>query len=81
MLAYFEGGFRQITNNKRPINEPADLKGIKMRTPNSALRIKMFNQYGANAAALPYPELYSALSVKRSNPRGCSEAVHSRGLY
>ena len=41
VLAYFEGGFRQITNNKRPIVEPADLKGIKMRTPNSALRIKM----------------------------------------
>jgi TRAP-type transport system periplasmic protein len=63
VLAYFEGGFRQITNNKRPINEPADLKGIKMRTPSSALRIKMFNQYGANAAALPYPELYSALQM------------------
>jgi tripartite ATP-independent transporter DctP family solute receptor len=63
VLAYFEGGFRQVTNNKRPINEPADLKGVKMRTPSSALRIKMFNHYGANAAALPYPELYSALQM------------------
>jgi tripartite ATP-independent transporter DctP family solute receptor len=63
VLAYFEGGFRQITNNKRPIVEPADLKGVKMRTPSSALRIKMFNHYGANAAALPYPELYSALQM------------------
>jgi len=63
VLAYMEGGFRQITNNKRPIYTPDDLKGIKMRTPSSQLRMKIFNTYGANAAALPYPELYSALQM------------------
>lgn len=63
ILAYMEGGFRQITNNKRPIYTPADLKGIKMRTPSSQLRIRIFNTYGANSAALPYPELYSALQM------------------
>ncbi len=64
VLAYFEGGFRQITNNVRPIMKPEDLKGIKMRTPASALRIKIFKQYGANASALPYPELYPAHQTK-----------------
>jgi tripartite ATP-independent transporter DctP family solute receptor len=63
VLAYFEGGFRQITNNKRPIYKPSDLKGVKMRTPGSSLRIKTFNHYGANASALPYAELYSALQM------------------
>ena len=63
VLSYFEGGFRQITNNVRPIYTPEDLKGIKMRTPSSQLRIKIFNTYGANASALPYPELYSALQM------------------
>ena len=63
ILAYMEGGFRQITINKRPIYTPADLKGIKMRTPSSQLRIRIFNTYGANSAALPYPELYSALQM------------------
>ena len=63
VLSYMEGGFRQITNNKRPINTPNDLKGIKMRTPSSQLRIKIFNSYGANASPLPYPELYSALQM------------------
>ena len=63
VLSYMEGGFRQITNNKRPINTPNVLKGIKMRTPSSQLRIKIFNSYGANASPLPYPELYSALQM------------------
>lgn len=63
-IAFLEGGFRQITNNVRPIITPADLKGVKMRTPGSALRIKVFNHYGANASPLPFSELYSALQTK-----------------
>jgi len=61
VLGFMEGGFRQITNNVRPIVTPADLKGVKMRTPGSKLRIKIFNTYGANASPLPFKELYTAL--------------------
>lgn len=60
-LALWENGFRQITNNVRPIVKPSDLKGLKMRTPSDPLRVKIFDTYGANASALPYKELYSAL--------------------
>ncbi|QIE45515.1 TRAP transporter substrate-binding protein [Pseudohalocynthiibacter aestuariivivens] len=63
VVAFLEGGFRQITNNVRPIVTPADLDGVKMRTPGSALRIKIFNHYGANASPLPFSELYSALQT------------------
>ena len=63
-LAYMEGGFRHITNNIRPIVTPADLKGVKLRTPGSKLRILTFNTYGANASPLPFKELYTALSTK-----------------
>lgn len=63
VLGYYEGGFRQITNNVRPIVTPEDLRGVKMRTPGSQLRIKIFNLYGANASPLPYAELYSALQT------------------
>jgi tripartite ATP-independent transporter DctP family solute receptor len=63
VLGFMEGGFRQITNNVRPIFKPADLKGIKMRTPSSKLRIKIFNTYGANASPLPFKELYTALQT------------------
>lgn len=62
-VAFLEGGFRQITNNVHPITVPADLQGVKMRTPGSALRIKIFNHYGANASPLPFNELYSALQT------------------
>ena len=62
-LGFWEGGFRHITNNVRPINTPSDLKGVKMRTPGSKIRIKIFTTYGANASALPFPELYSALQM------------------
>lgn len=63
VVSFMEGGFRQITNNVRPIVTPADLDGIKMRTPESNLRIKIFNTYGANASPLPFSELYSALQT------------------
>ena len=63
VLAFLEGGFRQITNNVRPIYKPSDLKGIKMRTPGSKLRIAIFNHYGANASPLPFAELYTALQT------------------
>lgn len=64
VLAYLEGGFRHISNNKRPIVTPADLKGVKIRTPGDKLRISTFNMYGANASPLPFEELYTALSTK-----------------
>lgn len=63
VLGFLEGGFRQITNNKRPVVKPSDLKGVKMRTPSSKLRIKVFNTYGANASPLPFKELYTALQT------------------
>jgi tripartite ATP-independent transporter DctP family solute receptor len=63
VIGLMEGGFRQITNNVRPIVTPADLKGVKMRTPGSKLRIAIFNHYGANASPLPFAELYTALQT------------------
>ncbi|MEK7820600.1 MAG: TRAP transporter substrate-binding protein, partial [Pseudomonadota bacterium] len=42
LLAVWENGFRQITNNERPIVNPEDLKGIKLRVPEGKWRVKMF---------------------------------------
>ncbi len=63
VLGFYEGGFRHITNNRGPIVDPEDLEGVKIRTPNSRLRVDIFNHYGASATPLPYPELYSALQT------------------
>ncbi|HEX6008109.1 MAG TPA: TRAP transporter substrate-binding protein, partial [Burkholderiales bacterium] len=48
VLAFWENGFRHITNNVRPIVRPEDLKGIKLRVPGGVWRVKMFQAYGAN---------------------------------
>lgn len=58
-----ENGFRHITNNTRPINVPADLKGIKLRTPNGEWRVKMFQQYGANPTPMAFSDVFTALQT------------------
>ena len=47
-LGYFENGFRHITNNKRPIYSPEDLKGLKIRTMEVPPHIAFFKELGAN---------------------------------
>jgi tripartite ATP-independent transporter DctP family solute receptor len=61
VLAFWENGFRHITNNVRPIVRPEDLKGIKLRVPGGVWRVKMFQAYGANPSPMPFSEVYSAL--------------------
>ena len=63
LLAVWENGFRHITNNKHPINTPADLKGIKLRVPEGKWRVKMFQAYGANPSPLKYSEVFTALQT------------------
>ena len=63
IIAYFENGFRHITNNIRPINKPEDLAGVKLRTPNGEWRVKMFQQYGANPTPMAFSEVFTALQT------------------
>jgi tripartite ATP-independent transporter DctP family solute receptor len=63
ILAYWENGFRHITNNTRPINAPADLAGIKLRTPKGAWRVKMFQLYGANPTPMAFSDVFTALQT------------------
>lgn len=55
------GGFRNITNNVKPIKAPADIKGLKMRTPPIDMTIKTFKTLGANPQMVAYTETYMAL--------------------
>src|SRR2546421_7306259 len=63
MIAVWENGFRQITNNARPIKTPEDLKGIKLRVPKGKWRIKMFQAYGASPSAMGLSEVFVALQA------------------
>ncbi len=63
ILAVWENGYRQITNSKRPIRVPADLKGMKLRVPEGKWRLKMFQAYGANPSPMKFSELFTALQT------------------
>lgn len=60
-LVYGETGMRQITNSKRPIEKPEDLKSLKIRTMENDVHITAFNTFGANAQPFAFGELYTAL--------------------
>lgn len=63
VLSTWENGFRQITNNARPINTPSDLDGLKIRTPSSEWRVSMFKEWGANPTPMSFSEVFVALQT------------------
>lgn len=64
VVGWWENGFRHITNSRKPINVPDDLKGLKIRVPEGNVFVETFNSYGASATPMSFGELYSALQLK-----------------
>ncbi len=62
-LAFYDSGARSFYNSKRPINTPADMKGMKIRVQQSDLFVDLVNALGANATPMPSGEVYSALQT------------------
>lgn len=63
-LVYWENGFRNMTNSKRPIAKMEDFSGIKLRVMQNPVYLETFQTLGANAVPLPFPELFPALETK-----------------
>jgi len=63
-LAYWELGFRQITNSRRPIKKVEDIAGLKLRVIPNAINVDWVKALGANPTPLPFPEVYAALDQK-----------------
>lgn len=63
LLAVWENGFRHITNDRRPIRDPADLDGIKLRTPRGRWRVRLFQTFGANPTPMSLAETFIALQT------------------
>ena len=61
LLAWYENGWRQLTNSKRPVRSPADLKGLKIRVMESPVMVDSLNAMGAQAVAMAWPEVFTAL--------------------
>lgn len=62
VLAWWENGFREMTNNVRPINTVEDMKGLKIRSAEVELRLDMFSALGATAIPMAGSEVFTALS-------------------
>ena len=63
-VAYWENGFRNMTNSKKPIEKMEDLHGLKMRALPNPVMLATFKALGGFAIPMPFTELYSALETK-----------------
>jgi len=61
ILAWFDNGYRNMFNKVRPIVEPKDLNGLKIRVMESPLMVNTVNAMGGSATPMSYSELYTAL--------------------
>jgi tripartite ATP-independent transporter DctP family solute receptor len=81
-LGWWDNGIRHITNSKRPINRPEDLRGLKIRTPPDPMTIDIFQALGAATQQVNFNELYVALQQGvvdgQENPLA---NIHSAKLY
>jgi tripartite ATP-independent transporter DctP family solute receptor len=81
-LGWWDNGIRHITNSKRPITRPEDLRGLKIRTPPDPTTIDIFQALGAATQQVNFNELYVALQQGvvdgQENPLA---NIHSAKLY
>ena len=60
-LAIGENGYRQVVNNRNPIKEPADMKGLKIRVPGSNVHVNLLKYLGADPITMNQSEVYTSL--------------------
>ena len=60
-LAWAENGVRHMTNSKRPVNAPDDLKGLKMRTMENPVHVAAYKGFGIITTPMAFPEVFTAL--------------------
>ncbi|HLP71105.1 MAG TPA: TRAP transporter substrate-binding protein [Rhizobium sp.] len=63
-LAYWENGFRNLSNSKKPVAKWEDLEGMKVRVMQNDIFLDTFQNFGANATPMAFGEVFSALETK-----------------
>ncbi len=79
-LAWGVNGFRQVTNSRQPITQPADLKDLKIRVPGIPLYLSIFKALGANPTTMSFSEVFTALQTGtvdgQENPMSLISSSH-----
>ena len=75
VLGYFENGVRHMINNKRKLNTPDDMKGLKMRVMSTPVYIELMKSLGADPTPMAFGEVYSACQQGTIDGLECP-AVH-----
>lgn len=82
VLAHYDNGFRCVTNSKGPVETPADMAGMLIRTPENPVIMATMSAMGANPQPLAFSELYQALQQKtydaQENP---IPVIYNNNLY
>ena len=76
LLAYYENGFRQLTNSVREVKAPADMKGLKIRTMQNPIHLEAFRAMGANPTPMPFSEVFTALAAEDDRRPGKPHPDH-----
>ncbi len=63
-LDYWETGFRNVTNSRKPVTSPEDVKGLKIRVMGNPLFLESFSALGTNPVPMAFGELYGALESR-----------------
>ena len=63
-LAFWENGFRNLTNSRRAVKVPADAKGLKIRTMENKVHMAAWSEVGANPVPMAWGEVYGALQQR-----------------
>jgi tripartite ATP-independent transporter DctP family solute receptor len=63
-LAFWENGFRHLTNSRQPIAHLKDVSGVRIRVMQNPMLIDSFRQMGFDAVPMPFPKVYDALKSK-----------------
>ncbi len=63
-LAYWENGFRNLTNSRKPVQKIEDFPGLKVRVMQNNIFLDTFRTVGANAVPMPFQEVFAALETR-----------------